>query len=452
MKMYLIIVVHLVLMHAVDAIVELIDGKMPTVNATGTVDTGTCLLAVRSTLRKTHSHDVSSQAPEAVAAYKMWRAKHKKVAANAVESMGVFDKFISQQKASEDACSSKLLEAKRSLDGLLKDLQRLSNDVEAQEMILQTEIENLHFTILSEKAVNVKYEDAKAKCRILVEEAKEELAQYQKELEELNQISKPSVRLDHATTSTAQSLLHAQSWTHERCSQFVGFLRNKQKQGVNTSHLVQILPEGLGSKKCDEDREELQKVFTQSYIEIRNLIQDAEDRLSMRKCMEPAIAMRTAALVPLIAQRDLAAERIELATGALSALDPVLMLVKRRSLKLYNHIHKTLVPECHTASQASEALESIREMILSLELCPGRNDFTLQIPPVEQEDKANHHENNHSANQLVDKARSALQLAAEKEAQATEPSSKEPKAEELKVESNATSVEAAAPATESPNS
>lgn len=56
------------------------------------------------------------------------------------------------------------------------------------------------------------------------------------------------------------------------------------------------------------------------------------------------------------------------------------------------------------------------------------------------------------ANQLVDKARSALQLAAEKEAQASEPSSNEPKAEELKVESNATSVEAAAPATASPNS
>lgn len=361
----------------------------------------TCLLALRANVRKTNS----SQAPEAVAAYKWWRAKHKTRAANVKESMSEFEKFIATQNDSVDACSSKLLESKRSLDGLLKDLFSLSNQVEAHELILQTEIENLHFTMMAEKAVIVRYEAAEKDCREQILKAKEEMSQYQRELAELDQIAKPSVRYAHAmsvsrapTSFAARnhsdlierprdvaSFVDAEPWTRDRCFQFLGFVQARQNKSVALGR--RIVPEELqGQSSCDMQREELQKVFTKTYIEIKDLRNDAEGRTSMRKCMEPAISIKVSSLVSLVAQKDLATERIQSATLSLSALDPVLELVKKRTSKLYNHVHDVLAPECKEASQASEALQRIREMIISLEHCPGRNDFQLEIPREEEKE------------------------------------------------------------------
>jgi len=96
--------------------------------------------------------------------------------------------------------------------------------------------------------------------------------------------------------------------------------------------------------------------------------------------VDSAEAKRASALVPLTAQRDQASARIEYSTQALAMLEPVLNLLKDRVDKLQKHIEESLTPECKEAAKVSDALNAVRELIISLDRCPGRNDFQLKIP------------------------------------------------------------------------
>merc|ERR1719420_331314 len=137
-------------------------------------------------------------------------------------------------------------------------------------------------------------------------------------------------------------------------------------------------------RNCDQQREELQKAFEKAYKEIRILKEDAKERSVDRICYTTAETKKTAELVPLVSQRDIAIEKIEVASQAIAALEPVLNLVKSKAEKLRTHISETLTPECTEAGEASKLLVRVRELIISLEECPGRNDFKLKIPPIEE--------------------------------------------------------------------
>merc|ERR1719265_276032 len=129
-----------------------------------------------------------------------WRFNHSKLTQAAQEEKDALDEFISAQGASGDACSSRLLEAKRSLDGLLHDLKSLSTQVEDHMELLDAETKNLKATELSIDAVEDQHHEDTAKCDEEREKALEDLAQYTAELEELTQIAKPSVRYSHVVT------------------------------------------------------------------------------------------------------------------------------------------------------------------------------------------------------------------------------------------------------------
>jgi len=96
--------------------------------------------------------------------------------------------------------------------------------------------------------------------------------------------------------------------------------------------------------------------------------------------VDTAEAKRAADLVPLVAERERASSLIESSSQSIAALEPVLDLIDSRVEKLSNHIYNVLTPECAEAKEVSEALTKIRELILLLEECPGRNDFKLKIP------------------------------------------------------------------------
>merc|ERR1719316_1624347 len=89
-----------------------------------------------------------------------------------------------------------------------------------------------------------------------------------------------------------------------------------------------------------------------------------------------------AKLVPLTAQSQEAVKKIEAATAAIASLEPILENLRDRTDKLMHKIDEELVPECFEASEVSETLTKIREMILALEECPGKGDFALTIPKV----------------------------------------------------------------------
>eukprot|EP00746_Dinoflagellata_sp_MGD_P146566 gnl/MRDRNA2_/MRDRNA2_79022_c0_seq3.p1 gnl/MRDRNA2_/MRDRNA2_79022_c0~~gnl/MRDRNA2_/MRDRNA2_79022_c0_seq3.p1 ORF type:complete len:519 (-),score=122.88 gnl/MRDRNA2_/MRDRNA2_79022_c0_seq3:29-1585(-) len=354
---------------------------------TSAVDAGECLLASGSMLSRALSKSSSSLGVTA-SVHRAWRIEHQKLQKVANDTLDI---FIRAQNSSKDACSARLMESKRTLDGLLKDLKAIEEQVDSHEELLQTETENLNITHKAIEAAESSYEDDKQKCADERKQAQDDLAMYNAELEELKQIAEPSVRYEHSVKVTlpekgknfnaaenVTALLQQGAFSLSSCQAFKTYsLHSKVLQFERAKNLT-----------CDEQREELQKVFTETYIEILGLIKDAEDRGEDETCFESAEAERTSALVPLTSQREQASARIEYSTQALAMLQPILNLLKARVDKLEKHITETLTPECADATKVSETLKAVRDLIISLEKCPGRNDFRLQIPEEEETGKA----------------------------------------------------------------
>merc|ERR1719387_99502 len=333
---------------------------------------------------------------------------------------------------SDSACSARLMESKRALDGLLGDVKALSKQVDSHEAVLATEAENLNITTLAINAVNEEFAEDNKKCVQERKEAQKDLAQYKAELAELERIADPELRYTHIlhvdlSTPPPEAKLHAnltdkddaapkpvakakankteadkdaveeaaafaaeeavskpskpmaallqgQVWTMEQCIAFLEYARR---------HSGSAAPSGnaTDARSCDERRKELQEEFTKAVKKIRELINmDTPERIEDKTCNETASAKKSTAMVPLTSQRDQAAARIQYANEAMAALDPVLALAREREEKLSNHIKDTLTKQCEDAAEVSDELQKIRDLILDLEKCPGRQDFTLEIP------------------------------------------------------------------------
>merc|ERR1719389_970052 len=114
--------------------------------------------------------------------------------ARAVTDDNDIDSFIEEQKRSTDTCFAKLLEARRTLDGVTEKVLRLDEEISAQ-----TEISKGNMMIIqdrftaSEEALKEK-EDTGKDCEEQFEKAIEDLQHYRDELEELKQIANPEVR------------------------------------------------------------------------------------------------------------------------------------------------------------------------------------------------------------------------------------------------------------------
>jgi hypothetical protein len=351
-------------------------------------------------MKKVLPHVVAGQNP-----HENWRTQHRLMLAQTTEEMDVLEQFIKAQEESGDACSSRLMESKRALDGLLADLKSLSTQVDSHEEVLETETGNLNITELSVKAVDVTHAEAMATCEKETQDAVSRVSQYQSELAELDQIAKPSVRYEHvtkvtvstkvteSTTESNNSLLQNGIWTKDACLAFLQFQKRKHvKHAGNTSvNQDPDLEDTKEEKDCDAEREDLQKAFTEAYITTRDLLKEAQSDVQDTTCVDTANAKKAADLVPLISERERAASLIESSSESLAALDPILELVDRRVEKLSDHIYNVLTPECAQAKEVSEALQKIRELILLLEECPGRNNFKLKIPeetPEAEEEEA----------------------------------------------------------------
>jgi len=331
-----------------------------------------------------------------------WIAHHRELAHAADDGSVTLDEFMAAQQASGDACSSRLLEAKRSLDGLLHDLKSLGMQVEDHMTVLEVETQNLKATELSIEAVEDQYHEGTIKCDEEREKALADLAQYSAELKELTQIAEPSVRYQHVVTvegmpegnatsgeNATSALLDVGTWTKKSCEAFVAYAKEHKKMNLlqDQSHTEEEA-EGPRKRKpaspiqlnCDQQRNKLQRIFTKAYNAVKDLKKDAKDRSEDRICQETADAKRASLLVPLVAQREQATSRIEYSGSALAALEPVLALVQNRVDKLQNYIESKLQPECEEASEVSKYLQNVRDLIISLQNCPGKDDFALEIP------------------------------------------------------------------------
>ena len=70
---------------------------------------------------------------------------------------------------------------------------------------------------------------------------------------------------------------------------------------------------------------------------------------------------------------------INRAQEILNALNPLLLDAKKGLKKVQDHM-KELEDSCAKEDDVSEHLQRVRDLIMSLEKCPGRHDYTLEMP------------------------------------------------------------------------
>eukprot|EP00746_Dinoflagellata_sp_MGD_P002044 gnl/MRDRNA2_/MRDRNA2_103945_c0_seq1.p1 gnl/MRDRNA2_/MRDRNA2_103945_c0~~gnl/MRDRNA2_/MRDRNA2_103945_c0_seq1.p1 ORF type:complete len:386 (+),score=104.47 gnl/MRDRNA2_/MRDRNA2_103945_c0_seq1:78-1235(+) len=357
---------------------------------------GSCLLAHKKMIGKASliQEDSISSFEENSLAQKHWHMRHRSVEMALNKSESLLDKFIKAQTDSSDHCSSRLMESKRVLDGILGDLRTLNKQVTSRQEVVTTETENLKITKESIKAVETEYKKSVKICTEEVKDATEEFRTYERELDELKSIANPSLRINiaHSVKIAEEEMLESKSLLEESSDSDLSLVQVKLDKEMckafldfTARHRHHKAIDDPKKMDCDKQREQLQKAFEEAVIETRKLKKGAKVRIQDKTCLEIAESKKGAELVPLVSQRDIAIEKVTVASEAIAALNPVLNLVKDRAEKLRIHIDETLTIECAEAEEASELLEHVRELILMLEECPGRNDFKLKIPALAEE-------------------------------------------------------------------
>merc|ERR1719482_1070422 len=105
------------------------------------------------------------------------------------------DGFIEAQGLSTDTCNAKMLEAKRSLDGLLHQVQELSMEIDGENTIIEGNTRVINEALERKRNAEDKHAQAYEACKKTFDEAKQgEPLKILAEIEELKNFADPEVR------------------------------------------------------------------------------------------------------------------------------------------------------------------------------------------------------------------------------------------------------------------
>merc|ERR1719198_92241 len=172
--------------------------------------------------------------------------------------------------------------------------------------------------------------------------------------------------------------------TQENCKKVVDFLNARaaapydevEKAGIKYSVI-----------DCTAARQRLQDEFTDAYIEITKLITDGEAAATSEKerCDLTAKNDEDERSSQLNLQIARCTADITAAKDTIHELEPLMQNGEEETKLLEKYLEKTLKKRCAQDDEATEHLKAVRRLIMSLEKCPGRNDFKLMIPGQKKE-------------------------------------------------------------------
>lgn len=399
-------------------------------------DDGVCLLSLRQQVRSVasefseapHFKELFLQVRERRAVLADWQRRTESLRTSVFADpsfkglikSGGMDDFIKAQEGSDDACHSKQLEAKRSLDGLLHTVKELSAEIEAETAVVTGNTETLEDALDKKKEAT----DKKTQCNDVCdkknkEDLKYELGKIQEELDEMKNIANPEVRsgvkfdVDYAAEAKK-----AAEEERKKAAAAVGTLSEKDQAKVlkdqtgktallQTGHqmvlenLAAVVMDagkcqafaaavarveeqhhlGLERSDCDDKRAELQKEFTKAYLAIADMYdrKNQEIKEELDACKEKCEGDFEEKDEVVKGQIKAATEAIAKAKDTLEDLEPMLEAAKKSLAKLREHVDK-MEKSCEIGGDVSEHLKKIRELITALDECPGKNDFKLDIP------------------------------------------------------------------------
>lgn len=341
-----------------------------------------------------------------------WKLRNTELLEKAKRTGDDFDDFVQAQTESANACSSRLLEAKQGLDALLHQVLGLQKTMREHEETLETTSKVINATNLALHKLKVTFKSETTACSKTTSTAMKEYQQYSKELKELVQMARPSVRfrmgLGMMATAKKVFLSDARSgeisqgwkssrhpatpqghkagevWKNSECTAFVAWAMGR-RGGATEKHshaLKNLRNHGAGERKpdCRRQRAELQLVYLKAVKEIQDLRDKAKLRQTDVTCTRSAQINFNSESMTLVTKRQEHASLQVTATHALAALNPTLDNLRSKADRMKKYIKRQLTPECKNADKATEHLVAVRELILSLDKCPGKDQVDLKIP------------------------------------------------------------------------
>lgn len=138
---------------------------------------------------------------------------------------------------------------------------------------------------------------------------------------------------------------------------------------------------GLARGDCEDKRAELQREFTKAFLAIADMYDKKAQEIKdeAETCANACTDTFENVDESVKDQIAKATENIAKAKDTLEDLEPMLEEAKKSLEKLRAHV-EALEGSCKTGTNVSEHLKKIRNLIRSLEECPGKNDFNLDIP------------------------------------------------------------------------
>jgi hypothetical protein len=132
---------------------------------------------------------------------------------------------------------------------------------------------------------------------------------------------------------------------------------------------------------CDKQRQMLQDEFANSFIQITNLRDSTAQRIkdAYEDCITMAEGVNAEAHERFDEKISDSTNAINRAQEIINSLNPLLIDAKRGLKKVQDHM-KEMEEQCANEDDVSEHLQRVRDLIMSLEKCPGRHDYTLEMP------------------------------------------------------------------------
>jgi len=338
--------------------------------------------------------------------------------------------LLKKQDHAEHECFGEMLEAKRSLDGLLHSV----NDTYAHLMLYNQIIHENNITIRQklkeQQEYWVTYIETQEQCmKDALRDWRLHVQPLDEELEELEAIAEPDVRSavgqkrnpgyenlakkgfgkegetttglgkervegpggrkdafaaaapPKALTGLAEtgSLLETGSsmeMSAEMCEQFMKVIEKVE------SFAEVELPKPVD---CHDKRAALKRVFTESFNTIAKLMDKRNQTVFDNRtiCLNDATytykyLVEGPGGIDDVIQK--AAAEIHEAQRRIAELEPQLHDVEHATTRMRKYL-KELNKTCELDKDVTKHLAKIRGLIIELEECPGRNDFTLTLPP-----------------------------------------------------------------------
>lgn len=339
------------------------------------------------------------------------------------------DSFIDSQSGSDDACHSKLLEARHQLNRLHDILGTLMTEVNSTENSLVLYDKELQEKLRELQQIEAWKAEELKKCEEKKAKDKAMFETLTKELKEMHQIASPStaMNLKNGTVDTRPSKQLRLSFLQERIEAVARdtSLLQESVSGTNRSEAVSRIPSLVHSAQdaahhfrvciarhhaqisllqaaqdpnatsqgnatpasskspasaetCKEQKEALEKTYVKAYVELARLTAEYSELSKSTACEDQVISTyeeRAPALQEAAEKLSkLSAETAE----KLKELRPRLESAVEADKKLRKQL-QDLTAECDALPETISDLDKVRNAIAALSLCPGleRPDFKM---------------------------------------------------------------------------